>query len=138
MSSSWRQLGGRATADSQRLGPAAIGGNRDVAVRAVPGRDAVAPPQLAADVPVVDVRQPVLPDLLEALRQDPGRARPRVAASAASASGLTCDEPLGLEPWLHDVVGALAAPDDHLVARFVDLEVAAGVRASSTICRRAS
>ena len=45
-------------------------GHRHVPVGAVPGRDAVAPPQLPADVPVVDVLHPVEEDLLEALRHE--------------------------------------------------------------------
>ena len=45
-----------------------------MAVRAVPGRDSMAPPQLPADVPVTDLGQPVLPNLDEAFRKDLGPA----------------------------------------------------------------
>ena len=48
----------------------------------------------------------------------------RVASRAASASGRGAHEPLGLQAGLHDVVAALAAPDDHLVG-LLALEVAA-------------
>ena len=43
------EVRGRAPADGARVGPGHIRGDRHVAVRAVPGRDAMAPPQLAAD-----------------------------------------------------------------------------------------
>ena len=72
---------------SQASGPCRVGRHRHVAVRAVPGRDAMAPPQLAGHVPVADVRQPVLPGLLEPLGQDPRPPGPRVASSARAASG---------------------------------------------------
>ena len=45
------------------------------AVRAVPGRDAVSPPQLPADAPVADVLEPVVVHLREALRDDLDPAR---------------------------------------------------------------
>ena len=60
-----------------------------MAVGAVPGRDAVAPPQLAADVPVVDVLHPVEEDLLEALAARSPVRPSRTAAIALSAIGLT-------------------------------------------------
>jgi len=84
----------------------------------------MAPPQLAADVPVPDVRQPVLPRLLEPLREDPGPTRPRRLESAGG-QGLGPDEPLDLESRLDHVVGTLAAAEDHLVGAF-PLEVATG------------
>ena len=86
------QLGRRAAADLAGGRPVLVGRHRHVAVRAVPGRDAVAPPQLAADVPVADLGQPVLPGLLEALRQDPGPpgpGRPRARAPRAAPSART-------------------------------------------------
>ena len=74
----------------------------------------MAPPQLARDVPVADVGEPVLPGLLESLGEDPGpplaRRRERALRERRRA-----DEPLRLEAWLDDVVAALAAPEDELV-----------------------
>ena len=61
------QLGCRAVAGFAGARSGGIGGHGDVAVRAVPGGDAVAPPELAADVPVTDLGEPVLPDLIEVL-----------------------------------------------------------------------
>ena len=74
----------------------------------------MAPPQLARDVPVADVGEPVLPGLLESLGEDP---RPAAAGRLERPFGERCgpDEPLGLEPRFDDVVAPLAAPDDHLV-----------------------
>ena len=42
--------------------------NGHVTIRAVPDRDAMSPPQLAADAPILDVFQPVEVGLLKALR----------------------------------------------------------------------
>mmetsp|Transcript_18696 Transcript_18696/g.44683 ORF Transcript_18696/g.44683 Transcript_18696/m.44683 type:complete len:798 (+) Transcript_18696:625-3018(+) len=50
---------------------AALRGDLLLAVKHVPDGDPVAPPQLPADAPVLDVLQPVVVDLLEALRDDP-------------------------------------------------------------------
>ena len=119
------QLGGRAAADFAGRRAGRIGGHGRVAVRAVPGRDSMAPPQLAADVPVAHLGQPVLPDLDEALRQDLGLAGAR-GFEGGGGERRDADEPLGLEPRLHDVVGALAAPDQHLVG-LDRLQVAAGL-----------
>ena len=76
-------------------------------------------------VPVADVRQPVLPDLLESLGHD---ARSAVAGRRERRLGerLRADEPLGLEARLDDVVRALAAPDQHLVRSRAD-EIAPGL-----------
>ena len=54
------------------LGPAFAGGrglHADFAVRSVPSRDAVAPPDLAADAPVLDVLQPLRVHLFPMLRE---------------------------------------------------------------------
>ena len=85
-----------------------------MAVGAVPGRDPMAPPQLPRNVPVADVREPVLPGLLEPIGED---TRPAGACGVEGPLGerRRPDEPLGLEPRLDDVVGPLAAADDHLV-----------------------
>ena len=108
------ELGGRPAAGLAGIRPGLERRDRDVPVRAVPGRDAVAPPQLAAHVPVADRGQPVLPGLLEPLRQDPRPAGPR-GVEGARRQRAGPDEPLGLEARLDDVRAALAAADDHLV-----------------------
>ena len=87
-------------------------------VGAVPGRDAMAPPQLTGHVPIADIGKPVLPGLLEALGQDPGPAGAR-GIQRPLGEWLGADEPLGLESRLEDVVAALAAADDHLVRLLV-------------------
>ena len=123
MSGSWLSSAAGRPQAAHVVGPRLGRRDRHVSVRAVPGRDAVAPPQLARHVPVADRRQPVLPGLLETLGQD---ARPPRSGRVEGARGQRPgpDEPLGLEPRLDDVVAALAAPDDHLVRRAPD-EVAA-------------
>ena len=123
MSGSWTSSAAGRPHASQADGPAGSSVTRDVAVRAVPGRDPVTPPQLPADVPVADLGQPVLPDLDEPVGQDPGAARPG-GLQRRPGQRRRPDEPLGLEQRLDDVVRALAAPDDHLVRLGLD-EVAA-------------
>ena len=114
MSGSWTSSAAGRPQTSQASGPVGRRRHRDVAVRAVPGRDPVSPPQLARDVPVPDVGHPVFPGLLEAGRQDRRLVR---AGGPEGGVGerLRPHEPLGLEPWLDDVVAALASTDDHLV-----------------------
>ena len=82
-SSSWRTL-----APHSRQLRWVFDGDGCVAVLAVPDRDLVAPPELAADAPVADVVEPVEVHLLEALGDDRypalahdggGRARERAA-----------------------------------------------------------
>ncbi len=111
--SCWSSAAGRPQT-AQASGPVGLGRHRDVAVGAVPGRDPVAPPQLARHVPVPDVGQPMLPGLLEPLGQD---ARPARTGRLQGAGGQRpgAHEPLGLEPRLDDVAAALALADDHLV-----------------------
>ncbi len=113
---------GRPAACLAGRGAVGVFGDGHVAVRAVPGRDPVAPPELAAHVPVPDAREPVLPDLLEPLGQDPDAPAP-ARLERARREGLGADEPLGLETRLHDVVRALAAPEHELV-RSLAFEVA--------------
>ncbi len=114
MSSSWRSSAAGTPANGAGGRAGRIGGHGRVAVRAIPGRDPVAPPQLAADVPVAHLGQPVLPDLHETLRQD---LRPAGPGGLEGGGGQRrhADEPLRLEPGLDDVVGALAATDQHVV-----------------------
>ena len=57
-------------------------GDEDRAVRAVPGRDAVAPPELARDAPGLDVAHPLEVGLLPVLRAR-RRCRPSSTASIA-------------------------------------------------------
>ena len=85
----------------------------------------MAPPQLAAHVPVADLGKPVLPDLLEAFGKDD---RPPGAGGLQGGfrEGLRPHEPLRLEARLDDIVAALAAPHDHLVGLAAD-EVAGGL-----------
>ena len=66
----------------------------DLAVRAVPDRDAVAPPQLARDAPVVQVVDPVEVPLLHLLRVD---LDPAVADRVTGGLGERAD----LDPPLH-------------------------------------
>ena len=117
----------------RRLGSIGRVADGDVAVGAVPGRDAVAPPQLATDRPVVDVLHPVGVDLLEVRRHDP---RPPLAdrASARSASGLT-----SMNHWT-DRRGSTTVPQRSqrptaICVRALRLEVAAARRRRSTIRR---
>src|SRR5204862_6682465 len=65
--------------------------NGDVTVRAVPRRDAVAPPQLALDVPVMDVLHPVEERLEVALWHEAGPARAH-AVHRLLSHGLDVDE----------------------------------------------
>ncbi len=77
----------------------------DLAVRAVPDRDAVAPPQLARDAPVVQVVDPVEVPLLHLLRVDLDLAvADRVAGGLGERADL--DPPLHGQPRLD---GGLAA-----------------------------
>ena len=63
----------------------------DVALRVVPGRDAMAPPQLAADAPVLDVAHPVEVGLASSSpgRSACGPARPPRSPAAASGAIFT-------------------------------------------------
>ena len=125
MSGSWRSSAAGRPQASQARRAVRLGRDRHVAVGAVPGRDPMAPPQLARHVPVADVREPVLPGLLEALRKDARTARTG-RLERPLGQRRRPDEPLGLEARLEHVVAALAAPDDHLV-RPLSREVAASL-----------
>src|SRR5690606_40932170 len=50
-------------------------GDEDVAIRTIPGRDLVAPPQLARDAPRLDVLHPLEISLFPVLRNELGAAR---------------------------------------------------------------
>ena len=103
-SSSWRQ-------------PSPVGGSLvradadDLAVRAVPDRDPVAPPQLARDAPVVHVVDPVEVALAPA-RPGRSRTRPsRTASPAALRQRLDLDEPLQRQPRLDRRLAPRAVAD---------------------------
>ena len=80
------------------------------AVGAVPGRDLMAPPELAGDAPVAHVLHPVGIDLGEAVGDE---LRLALADHAQSllCKGLHLDEPLGGDDGLHVVVAAVAGAD---------------------------
>ena len=72
----------------ERLGvPRPRSRHEDRAVRRVPGRDLVAPPELARDAPGLDVLEPVEVGLLPVLRARSWVSPSRTAAIAGSASG---------------------------------------------------
>jgi hypothetical protein len=133
--------------------------DEDLAVRAVPGRDLVAPPQLARDAPRLDVAHPLEIGLFPVFRHEDGAAlldgldgglgqrrgvhipllgEPRLdrhAAAVAMGHGVgvgldALDEVGGLEPF-HDQPARLEAVD------FVELErllqVAAGLHAGEEL-----
>ena len=122
MSVSWVSSDAGRPHSAQASGPPSCIGDGDVAVRAEPGRDPVAPPQLTPDRPVVDVLHPVGVDLLEVRGDDPG---PPFGdrCERALRQRLRPDEPLDAEARLDDGVALLAVADDHLV-RPLALEVA--------------
>ncbi len=99
------------------LAPALAGGRifvrsdaDDLAVRAVPDRDAVAPPHLPRDGPVVQVVDPVEVALrhLRRMHRDPAVTH-RVACFLGQRADL--DEPLQRQPRLDRLLGAGAVPD---------------------------
>ena len=79
-------------------------------VRPVPDRDAVPPPQLAGDAPIVDVLHPLEVQLLPAVWDE---AHPPVAHSGDCLLGerLHAHEPLGGDDRLHSRAAALAVAD---------------------------
>ena len=74
---------------------------------AVPGGDAMPPPELAADAPVADVRQPVLVGVLPALGVEPHIAVPP-GLEGLLGQGLHLHEPLLGEVGLHHGMAAVA------------------------------
>ena len=89
------------------------------AVVAVPDRDAVPPPKLAGDAPVLDVFQPVVIDLGEALGHD---ADAPIAHRLQGGFGQRLDahEPLGGDHRLDDLAAALRARHVERVGLFFD------------------
>ena len=110
-----------------QIGAAAVGAVRGVlagdgllaAVGAVPDRDAVSPPELARDAPVLDVLQPVVVDLGEALGHD---ADAPVAHGRQGGVGQRLDahEPLRGDHRLDDLAAALRARHGQLVGLFAE------------------
>ncbi len=87
----------------------------ELAVDAVPGRDLVAPPQLARDAPVLDVAEPLVVGIDPLLGHEPDLARGHRVdgllrdAPAAGAGPGHRDEPLVGQHRLDDLPGARAA-----------------------------
>ena len=78
-------------------------GDEDLAIRPVPGRDLVAPPELARDAPGLDVLEPVIIGLGPALRRDLG-ATVLDRLERAIGQRLDVDIPLVGQPGLdHDI-----------------------------------
>src|SRR5512143_743892 len=86
---------------------------------AVPGRDAVAPPDLARDAPILDVPHPVEIGVLPALGAEPDLA---VLHCLAGGGGerRRLHEPLRGEIGLDDGLAAIALPDGVAVVLGLD------------------
>ena len=89
------------------------------AVFTVPDRDAVPPPQLAADAPVLDVFQPVVIHLGEAVGHDLDLAL-AYNLEGGFCQRLNAYEPLGGDHRLDQLTTALRAWDGHFVRFFFD------------------
>src|SRR5215217_1514436 len=84
--------------------------HRHMMVRAIPNRDAMTPPQLTADAPILDILQPVVIGLLESFGDDLDAA---VLYSFECGFGQRLDghKPLGGDHRLDDLSTPLAARD---------------------------
>eukprot|EP00906_Rhabdomonas_costata_P027085 RCo038520 len=80
----------------------------------VVGRNAVPPPELAAHAPRANVLEPVIPDRVVAIRDQPELTCLH-SANGAGRQLLAVHEPLRLQERLNDVVGAAAQPHAHHV-----------------------
>ncbi len=89
------------------------------AILTVPHRDAMPPPQLAADAPVPNVFQPVVIDFGEALRDDADTAIPD-GLQPGFGQRLDRNEPLGGNHRLDDLAAALRAGNVERVRLFFD------------------
>ena len=87
-----------------------------------PGRNAMSPPELARDAPVVDVVHPVQIDRAVVLRNDRDLAAFN-GCRARSASGLNLDEPLRRQPRLDDRSATVALADRKLRGPFRQPEI---------------
>ncbi|MDT4793166.1 hypothetical protein FQZ97_256800 [compost metagenome] len=106
----------------------------DVAFFVVPGRDAVAPPQLAADAPVLDVAHPAEVHVLVLLRHELDAAVFH-GGDGRFGQRLGGDVPLVGEPGLDDGAGAVAL--GHFQRVVVDLlEQAGGLEVGDDLAAR--
>ena len=117
----------KSEADAQAQAPGkTLKRDEDAAVARVPGRDLVAPPELAADAPVLDVVHPVVvgvdPLLGHEAHLAAGHRVDRLGGDAlAVATRLGHgDEPLLREHRLDDLAGAFAARHDQAVLLRLD------------------
>src|SRR3990170_6139978 len=85
-----------------------------MAVEAVPGRYAVAPPYLAGDAPVADIEHPVEVGVLPGLRDEPGPPVP-YGLRGGGGKGFYSHEPLLGERGLNDGGAPVALPEHDLV-----------------------
>ena len=101
-----------------------VAGHVDLAFFVVPGRDLVAPPELAADAPVLDVVHPLVVGVdpvfrdeadLSAVDSVDGLLRDALAGGVVLADGVHGDEPLVGEHGFDDLAGAGAARHHQLV-----------------------
>src|SRR5690606_2577070 len=92
-----------------------VAADEDLAALAVPGRDAVAPPELAADAPVLDVAEPVAVGVDPVAGDEADLAISGFAAAgqfeAPPGEPVHAHEPLVGQPGLDDLAGAVAAWD---------------------------
>ena len=102
-------------------------GHVDVALGVVPGGNLVAPPQLARDVPVADILQPVAVDLGVALRHELHLAFVQ-ALQDLLGQRLHVHEPLQADDRLDRHLGALAEADGGVVVFLLDQVAALGQR----------
>src|SRR5258708_38364609 len=79
-----------------------------MSVRAIEGRDGMAPPQRAADAPIADILEPVKIHLLEPLRHNLD-ATILHRRDGFFGEGVHFDEPLFADHRLDDFAAALAA-----------------------------
>ena len=131
-----------------------LAGDGDLgAVTAVPCRDAMAPPELARDAPVVDVLHPLVVGLavlvgreLDVALVDGLDGLGCDAVAAAGGTLVHADEPLLRQPRFDDVLGAVAEADGVLVILDGDEQpesfeigddLLAGLEARETMVRRA-
>ena len=94
---------------------------KHAAIRRVPDRDAVSPPQLARDAPILNVLQPIKINLLKALWHN---------ADLSIANGCQCfgcqrfdlNKPLRGDHWLDDLAAALTARHIQRVGLFLNCQ----------------
>ena len=90
------------------------------ALRRIPDGDAVSPPELAADAPVLDVLEPVVVDLFPAFGEEPDES---VADGVTGLDRLRIlEEPLLAEAGFDRDIGALAEADVVLMGLLPDEE----------------